>query len=308
MSVLSLSLKLIILIAIGFTAKKTKILPNGADGVLSKLVLNVSLPAIIISSFSVELTREDLRMAGLLLLTALGVIVLEYLAGQAFYLLSGKSGPGRVCRLGLLITNFTFFGIPVVESLYGARGLLYFTVFTIPFRLLYYMGTPLLLAGGGGEKRSIRGFFNVPVISIFVGAAIWLTGLRLPSVVDSTVSALAATATPLGLVLCGVTLTGVDFRTLFRRPLVLAAAAVRLAVLPGAALGLGLLIGLKADALRCAVTYCALPCASLIPAYVVGFMAGDRESESSAGVLVLLTSLLCIAAIPLWALAMNRLL
>jgi len=308
MTVLSLSLKLILLIAVGYAAAKLRALPKGFGQVLTKIVLNVSLPALIISTFRIEFHPEQLLNCGILLIAAIGVIILSSVAGQIMCLWAGRCGPGRVARFGMIITNFTFFGMPVIETLYGSLGLFYYTVFTIPFRIVYYAAAAPLLSGklgSGSTKSNIREFFSMPVIAVLVGIVIYVFGIELPGILDNTVTSLAATATPLALMVCGSLLADADLKSIFAKPVVFIAAAVRLLVLPAAALALGKLAGLSPILLQCVVIYCAMPVASLLPTFVVRYQP-DLDSETLAGALVFVTTILCVLTIPLWALVLGE--
>lgn len=307
MSVISLSLKLVILIVVGFAVKKLKVLPAGFEKGMTRLLLDVALPAIIIQTF----IADDAALSGkdvlILLAVSVGVIAVSAVIGHFFCLARHRSALGKVDRLSIIVTNFTFFGVPVVETLYGTTGLLYFTIFTIPIRLVYYMATPLLLVGkAGGVKETLKNFFSAPVVAIGIGAILYFANIKLPDAITGAVSSLASTATPLGLILCGATLTDVDFRQLVRRPVVLLTVAVRLLALPALTLALVLLLKIPTHAARCAVIYTALPCASMIPTYIIRYMPEETESQVSGGLLVLISTLICVVTIPLWASVLSR--
>lgn len=304
---ISLSLKLVILIAVGFLIKKLKVLPEGFEKPLTRLLLDIALPAIIIQTFISDEAMLSGRDVWQLLVAATATLAVSFLVGQIFILIRRGSIVGKVDRLGILITNFTFFGFPVVETLYGASGLLYYTIFTIPVRIVYYMITPVLLVGkGGGVKETLKNFFSAPVVSIFIGAIIYFTGLKLPSPISGAISSLASTATPLGLILCGATLTDVDFKQLIRRPIVVLTVIVRLLVMPAIALGFSLLLHLPERLAECCVIYCTLPIASMIPTYTLRYLPDETECHVSGGLMVLLSTLFCVLTIPLWATILTK--
>ena len=307
LNVISLSLKLVVLIAVGFVIKKLKVLPQGFEKALTRILLDVSLPAIIIQTFISDEAALSGGDVGLLILVSIGVLLLGFIVGHILCMIRGRSAPGKVDRLSVIVTNFTFFGVPVVETLYGNAGLLFFTIYSIPVRIVYYMMTPLLLVGkGGGVKETLKNIFSAPVVAVFIGAAIYFSGLKLPAFISGAISSLGATATPLGLILCGATLTELDFKQLIRRPFVLLTVAVRLMAMPAAVLGLCLLLKIPTNAARCAVVYCALPVASMIPTYVVRYMPDETESQVSGSLLVLISTLLCVVTIPFWATVLAR--
>lgn len=60
MHIFTLSAKLIIFIAIGYTARKLKVMEDGFDRMLSKFIMSVPLPLMIINSFRIEFSAKEL--------------------------------------------------------------------------------------------------------------------------------------------------------------------------------------------------------------------------------------------------------
>lgn len=63
MTVLEISLRLLIFIAVGFVARKVKVIPEGFSRMFTKFVMAVPLPCMIINSFNVEYSVDNLTAA-----------------------------------------------------------------------------------------------------------------------------------------------------------------------------------------------------------------------------------------------------
>ena len=72
---------------------------------------------------------------------------------------------GKVAIYGMLTTNFTFFGMPLVEALFGNEGIFYYTILITLARVVYY-GLPAYLLGDGtkGSVRELLHQFLSPVM------------------------------------------------------------------------------------------------------------------------------------------------
>ena len=122
---------------------------------------------------------------------------------------------------------------------------------------------------------------------------------QLPAPVSGVINALGGCASPLGMVLCGISLGRYDFKKLLR-PRYLWTPLVRNLALPGLILGLVLLAGLEPELARVVVIFSALPVPSLLAAFTIQYDP-ERESQFQAAAAVLLSTLLSAFTIPVWA-------
>ncbi|MEG0941795.1 MAG: AEC family transporter, partial [Oscillospiraceae bacterium] len=186
MLALNLSLQLIIMIIVGIIVWRTGMVDEKFDTSLTALLLNVALPCMIINSFNAPFSAKELANCGVLLLISIGMLAMSFAVGQATYVLSGKGYSGRILRFGAMFTNFSFVGIPVVEALYGQTGVLYFVVFIVPMRMVYYSSAKPLLSPTGAEREKqsffqhLKGWLSPPVLAVFLGLTFYITGFRLP--------------------------------------------------------------------------------------------------------------------------------
>jgi predicted permease len=192
-----------------------------------------------------------------------------------------KSASGRLLRFGMIFTNFTFVGMPVVEALYGQQGLFYFVVFLVPIRMIYYSSAkPMLSPPGIMHARPtvierLKGYFSPPVAAVFVGLILYLTGLPLPGVLTNVIGSVGATCSPLGMILSGISLSKYNFKALLR-PRYLRLPLVRILVMPAVLFGLTRLLPLDAALSNIVVIYAALPLPSLLAAFTIQY---DPDSQ-----------------------------
>ena len=310
MTVFQLSLKLILFIAVGYAARRLKVMQDGFDKALTRFVMAIPLPCMVINSFRIEYSADKLLETPLLLGLSVGGMALLFLITT---LVTGgaKTRLGKTYRFALLFTNFTFMGLPVVSELYGAEGAFHYVVFTLPIRVMFYGGASLML-GKGGERlnwrETLKKFFCEPVIAVFIGFFLYAARIELPEVLSGAVASLGAMASPLGLILCGVILADAKWRDVLRYPAVFAVAAARLLLIPALMVGAALLIGVKHEIIRTTMFYYAMPVASLLPTFLLRYDPEAVEARLAGGCMVVVSTLFCMLTIPLWASVLDRIL
>ena len=304
-----LSLELLLMIGAGIFARKSHIVGPHVNEELASLITKLALPCLIVDSMRGTASLSELQNCGMLLVLALVTLGIELLLGQGTYLLAGRTSSGRIFRFGMTYTNFTFMGIPVVEALFGSQGVFYFVVFLVPIRIVYYSTAKLMLSPPGithGKQtflQHLRGWLSPPVVAVLVGLVLYLTGWHLPTVLDDVVHSVGSICSPLGMLLCGISLGEYPFRQLLRRKYLLLP-LVRDLALPGLLLLLTRLLPVENQLSNLMVIYAALPISSMMAAFTLQYDPAPEAHFESAGV-VLLSTLLSALTIPLWAWVMG---
>ncbi len=296
-------------IAVGYAARKLKVMQDGFDRMLTRFVMAIPLPCMVINSFRIEYSADKLLDTPILIGLSVGGMALLFLLTT---LLTGgaKTKLGKTSRFALLFTNFTFMGLPVVSELYGAEGAFNYVIFTLPIRVMFYGGAAVML-GKGGEKlnwrETLKKFLCEPVIAVFIGFFLYVSRLELPSIITSTIASLGAMASPLGLILCGTILADAKWRDVFRYPAVFAVAAARLLLIPALMVAVAWAIGVKHEIIRTTMFYYAMPVASLLPTFLLRYDPEAEEARLAGGCMVVVSTLLCIVTIPIWSALMEKL-
>ncbi len=295
-------------IAVGYAARRLKVMQDGFDKALTRFVMAIPLPCMVINSFRIEYSADRLLDTPLLLALSVGGMALLFVLAT---LVTGgaKTKLGKTSRFALLFTNFTFMGLPVVSELYGAEGAFNYVVFTLPIRVMFYGGAALML-GRRGEKTSwketLKTFFCEPVIAVFIGFLLYVTRIELPEVISGMIASLGAMASPLGLILCGTILADAKWSGVLRYPAVFAVAGARLLLIPALMVGVAWLLGVKHEIIRTTMFYFAMPVASLLPTFLLRYDPEAEEARLAGGYMVVVSTLLCILTIPLWAAVLDR--
>ena len=305
MTAANLAIQLVLLVGIGFLTVRFRIVGENFEKQLTSLILDILMPCMIIKSMMGTFSWEQLKNCGRLLVIAVVIWAITFGIGHLVYRLTGKSASGRIMRFSIMYTNFTFVGIPVMEALYGDVDVFYFVVFLVPYRIIYYSSAEPFLSPPGAArtertlKEKLRGWFSAPVLAVFVGMMLYLTQIHLPGPVSDVINSLGACASPLGMLLCGMSLGKYPIRRLLR-PGYLWFPLVRNLLIPALFLGLSLLIGLEKELAQVVIMFAALPVASLLAAFMIQYDP-DKEAQFEAAAAVLLSTIFAAVTIPLWS-------
>lgn len=309
MSVFHLSIKLIIFIGIGYVGRKAKAMPDGFDKLLTKFLLAIPIPAMIIHSFfNVEFSMEQLmtcpEVVGLAALTLAVAFALAFLCGRFV-----RGSAKKPARYGLIFSNFTFFGMPLVNEIYGAVATFYYVIFCLPVRILFYGSAPVMLGKSGGRvnvRGTVKQFLCAPVYSVLIGLALYITQLPLPSVVTEVIGSVGDMSAPLGMMLCGCIIADSRWSGILKYPCIFWLSAVKMLALPAVMLGVMLLLGVEPLIIKSLTFYFCMPSASFLPAFCLRYDPDNAEARTMGGFLVVLTTVLCIVTVPLWTLILEN--
>lgn len=203
---------LFVIVAAGYAGKRLNMMNEDFDAKLSKVILNLSLPGMIIGSV---LTATELPSLQDILLTFLFsclsfvlVIAIAYAVTAAMRISIGHRG---VFKFMLCFGNVGFIGFPVLSAIYGSDSLIYATIFNLPFNFLVFTVGALFLtqdnvAGDAKVKVTWRLFVSPVIISCLVAIVLALAGVHnIPVVGDAFVS-LGSLTTPAALLIIGSSL------------------------------------------------------------------------------------------------------
>lgn len=289
-------LVLLFAIAAGFLANRMGILGGGTDKKISRLLLTITLPAMILGSVC---TGEALPEAAVMMV-ALGVAAVFYLLEFAFVLavpplLGGTPGQRGVWRYTLAFPNVAFIGYPVVSALFGPEALFYAVILVLPFNLMTFTLGPLMLTGA--KRFSLRQMFSPCVVASILALILALGRLRPPAMIGEALEFLGGVTVPLSLLFVGSLLAGMPLGRMLASPRLWILTAVRLLALPAVLCFLLRWMGTDPLILGVAVTQMAMP-AAVNGSLLCMEYGGDAECMAQ---ITFVSTLASIVTIPILA-------
>ncbi len=244
--------------AVGYIFCRSKGIAGNTSKVLSQVLMNVVLPGLCFKTFSQNVTRANLRynlkffIAGALL-TAI-MFAMAYPLGRAF---SKKENTVDIYRYALCVPNVGYFGYPLVQAVFGEQALVNAMVFTIPINLFIYTVAQYML--DPEKKFSLRKLLNPTVISMALGLAAGLSGIKIPGIVNEICGSAAVCMSPLAMIMTGFVLAKVPIGKLLANPKAYLVSLLRLVVIPAALFGIMRLIKIERELTFIATAMYAMP-------------------------------------------------
>lgn len=233
MLVLQQMLTLLLMMFIGYVMERRHLLGDNANGILSKVVLNVTLPAQIITSFSMDGGVLDNAILFRTFLFSSAVYAVYFAVAWVMVRLLNLSPKQRgTYQYMLIFGNVGFMGFPVITAIFGADKLVFAVIFNIVFNLLVFSVGLQMIAGAGQTGFDWRKLLNLPLLSSVLALALFFLHIPLPQVVNSALLTLGNATTPLAMLILGCTIAAMPLKELFEEWRVYLFVGVKLLVLP----------------------------------------------------------------------------
>ena len=224
---------LVLLIAAGYVAVSTKIVDPRATRGLSGLLINITIPALIVASMQVPFTPERLVGAETLIL-ATGMLyvfsfALAWAVSKAMRVPAAEEG---VLQFAIVFGNVGFMGFPVAQTLFGADALFYVAIFNLVFNLLVFSVGIAMLTGereGGFDPRLLA---NPGIAASAAGFLLFLGSVEIPSPFIDAIGLLGGVTTPLAMIIVGAMLATFPAREMVGDWRIWATSAVLLLAVP----------------------------------------------------------------------------
>ncbi len=211
-------IQLFLLLFLGYFLYKIKVIDNHFNGNLTRFVLNVTIPCMLIQKSLIIEEYKPIGTIGYVFFIALIVYLILPIIG---YLIA------RLLRVpveerGLYIfmttySNIGFIGFPVMNSIFGSEAIFYTTIFNMIFNLsVYTFGLYIINLGTDNKiKLSYKSLITPATIACVISLIIYLAHIKLPTVLTDTIGMVGDITTPLAMIIMGVTLASIPLKEVF---------------------------------------------------------------------------------------------
>lgn len=197
----------ILIISLGYILKRGNIIKEKDGEGLSRIIFNLTLPSIIIVTFS-DITLES----SLFLLICIGFLY-GVLIGFFGLFVFRKMQRNIKGMLGMMVPglNIGLFAYPLVEAIFGKEGITYFGMLDvgnafIVFGLSYLIGSFYSKEDVKLDVKTVvtKMSKSIPLMTYIIVVIINLIGLTLPSVIVDVADIISGANMPLSLLLLGI--------------------------------------------------------------------------------------------------------
>lgn len=202
------SLPIISLTVVGFVLKKVHIIHAGDGPVMTRFILNVTLPSVIFLSVS----RASIGPIRLIFLASLGILVslvLRFISDRILSPLNLRPEVAGVIIVGATVMNVGAFLFPIVQTVFGSEGVSRLAAFDLGNSLVassygYYLATFFGNKTPSGVQNSLMRALKVPILwASILGIIVNLSGLALPTYLLKLLEPVSSANTPLAMIALG---------------------------------------------------------------------------------------------------------
>lgn len=217
MSITGRMLSLFLIMIVGYVMNKAKVIDEAANVRYTKLVLNITVPAQIITSFvssrGVVPFGEVFSGFGL----SIAVFALYFILAALFLaiLRIPKEQKGTYAFMSLF-SNVGFMGYPVITAVFGEEAMIYAVILNVVFNMIVYsVGIVLISGGAGGFHFNPRLLLNMPLLSSVLSILLYFAGVSFPEPVMTSLEYLGNVTTPVAMLVLGSTIAQMPVKELF---------------------------------------------------------------------------------------------
>ena len=220
--------ELFIMIFMGFAIVKAGIVKDEESKVLSKIVLYLIIPCVIVNAFQVDYTAQTVKglMIAFVASAILQIILLIIVAvmGKVLSLNEVEVASVYYSNSGNLI-------VPIVTFILGKEWVLYGCVFmSVQLVFLWTHCKKIISRERSYDWKKI--VLNINMISIAVGVVLFFTRIRLPEVIDNTIGAVGNMIGPASMIVTGMLFAGMNLKQIFANKRVYFVSFLRMLVVP----------------------------------------------------------------------------
>jgi predicted permease len=286
---------LFLVLALGYIGSKAKIMNAESNKMLSRLILNITVPGLILSSvMDGSVTATGNEALAFMLYVLLSLVLTVIIAWPVPSLCRTAPEDRGLTRFLIVFGNSGFMGYPVIQAIFGNGALFYVTLFGIPVNILLY-SLGILLTSGKKEKFDVRKLLTPTVITSIAAVVIFAFRIPMPKIIVDTTTLVGHITTPGAMLVIGSTLAGIPIRDVFSEKKVYPVVFVKLIVIPVVTWLVMRLVVADARVLGILIVKAAMPSAMAATMLTLQYGGNDKLASKA----IFLTTLFSALTIPL---------
>jgi len=236
------------IVVVGYIAGKLGYLGGDFDRQLSRLVINITCPALILSSAMAGELPERRFILPLLFISVITYAILTAAALLLPRFLTNRHDDEGVIGFALMFGNVGFMGYPVVASIFGHEAVFYAAVLNVVNTFTVFTVGTVLITGSGnvnGERFQRKVLYSTPMLAAYLTMGIVALEIdNIPGYISQPLTMIGNITVPAALLIIGSSMSQLSPRTMLGNRAVYLTTFFRLILLPVVIYYLTTVIGL----------------------------------------------------------------
>ena len=233
---ITVMITLFAIVVVGFVAGKLDYMGGTFDKRLSKVVIDITCPALILSSATTGELPDRQYILPLLLISVITYVVLTGIAYLLPRYLTRRQEDQGVIGFALIFGNVGFMGYPVVASIFGHEAIFYAAVLNVVNTFAVFTIGTMLITGKSkveGHKFQKKVLYSTPMLAAYV--TMLIVALRIdniPAFISQPLTMIGNITVPAALLIVGSSMSQLSPRAMLGNGTVYVTTLFRLAILP----------------------------------------------------------------------------
>lgn len=244
MAIGQVMLTLFAIVVVGYIAGKLGYMGGTFDKKLSKVVIDITCPALILSSAMTGELPDRRYILPLLGISVLTYVLLTVVALLLPRLLTKKKDDEGVIGFAMMFGNVGFMGYPIVASIFGHEAVFYAAVLNVVNTFTVFTVGTMLIVGKNQEstveekemsqKKMLRKvLYSTPMLSAYLTMLIVALEIKdIPEFISQPLTMIGNITVPAALLIIGSSMSQLPLRALLGNSTIYTTTLMRLAILP----------------------------------------------------------------------------
>lgn len=287
-------ISLFIVALIGFYGGKKNIIDETFSNGLSRLLLDISTPLLIISSFSFTYNADIANNIVKAFIYGLIIFIVTPLLVKPL-LVKIEKKKRNILQFAMVFSNCGFMGFPVAQSVFGNEGVIYAAIFNMVFNIFVWTYGIMLFNDTNSIKEMKKVLYNPGIVSAVIGLLVMIFSIKIPSVLLDPMKMVGGLTTPISMLIVGSLLSRTDLKKLFKDKSMYYGSFIKLIFIPIALYLASNLFKENSIVIKTFILLQAMPAGTTTSLFAESF---NKNKEYSAFI-VSFSTLLSVITIPL---------
>ena len=244
MAIGQVMLTLFAIVVVGYIAGKLGYMGGTFDKKLSKVVIDITCPALILSSAMTGELPDRRYILPLLGISVLTYVLLTVVALLLPRFLTKKKDDEGVIGFAMMFGNVGFMGYPIVASIFGHEAVFYAAVLNVVNTFTVFTVGTMLIVGKNlestveekemSQKKMLRKvLYSTPMLSAYLTMLIVALEIKdIPEFISQPLTMIGNITVPAALLIIGSSMSQLPLRALLGNGTIYTTTLMRLAILP----------------------------------------------------------------------------
>ena len=244
MAIGQVMLTLFAIVVVGYIAGKLGYMGGTFDKKLSKVVIDITCPALILSSAMTGELPDRRYILPLLGISVLTYVLLTVVALLLPRFLTKKKDDEGVIGFAMMFGNVGFMGYPIVASIFGHEAVFYAAVLNVVNTFTVFTVGTMLIVGKNlestveekemSQKKMLRKvLYSTPMLSAYLTMLIVALEIKdIPEFISQPLTMIGNITVPAALLIIGSSMSQLPLRALLGNSTIYTTTLMRLAILP----------------------------------------------------------------------------